>query len=145
MVIIDNQQDQETGMKRQYALLEPVWPLHFVFSGCYATTMRVGDTNRTVEAAFLDHDLTENQHRELNGFLVMYDRAMFKAWCEDVIDRLIANDLDKEWLYNTEFAQDLNQSLGVHLSVVFNFSPDGRMDNIMPHERYPLSFIVSQD
>ena len=145
MVVMDAAQDPETGIKRQYALLEPCWPQHFVFSGCYAASMRVGDVNRTVEAAFLDHDLTDNQHRDLNGFLVMYDRELFKTWCENVIDRLMANDLDKEWLNNTDFALELNQNLGVHLSVVFNFSPDGRMDNIMPHERYPLAFIVSQD
>ena len=144
MVIVDTQQ-QESGIKRQYALFETCWPLHFEFSGCYACNMRVGDTNRAVEAAFLDHDLTEEQHRELNIFLVSYDRSDFRGWCEEVIDRLIANDLDKEWLNNTGFARDLNQNLGVHVSVVFNFSPDGRMNDIMPHEKYPLSIIVSQD
>ena len=144
MIDTDNQHPV-TGIRRQYALLEPTWPQQFVFSGCYASMMRVGDITRTVEAIFLDHDLTNGQHRELNGFLVMYPRRQFRTWCEEVIDRLIANDLDKEWLDSTGFAQNLNQTLGVHLSCVFNFSPDGRMTDIMPNERYPLAFIVSQD
>ena len=135
---------RETGTKREYALLADAWPAHFSFIISHEGKMRVKNNMRDVNIAYLNHNLSGQQERELLEFLVRYDDTNHYIWCEQTIDRLIQGDLDTEWLETTEFVQKLVQNLRIKISLIFNFSPDNDTDPIPDDEQYPLSIVFSR-
>ena len=136
--------EQETGLKREYALLSDAWPAHFSYLVSHEGRMVVDQKIRDVAIAYLNHNLTSDQKRGLMAFLVQCDDVELHDWCEDVVDRLIQGDLDVEWLEATALARRLRQELAIRISLIFNFTPDGNTEPIQATEQYPLSIVFSR-
>ena len=136
--------EQETGLKREYALLASAWPAYFTFLVSHEGQMVVDQKIRDVVVAYLNHNLTSDQKCGLMTFLLRYDDVELHDWCENVVDRLIQGDLDVEWLESTALARKLRQELAIRISLIFNFTPDENTEPIQVTEQYPLSIVFSR-
>ena len=120
-----NRTHDSLALGRHYALFDENWPIEMsLMASRKWSNIHVNNMHYEIQSSFFSENLDDIDHLTVSVLLSTYDAKTFEEWLADLCSKLVADNLDADWLNNQKLAQDLNQQLRMRIKVVWTLPSD---------------------
>ena len=128
-------------MERKAALIADSWPQSFSIFIERNWNMNFDDKPVKLKVSYLDAGLSEKQRNDFKTFIFNRRTTFMHKWLIEIIQRLFAGKISKEWIEKQDFIIDLKFICGIQVDLVFNFPCE---TETLPTDLYPLAFVLNR-